>query len=205
VRARKSVSNLRRVPTQERSKKRFEAILDVAGVIFSEVGFEAATMDAVAARANTSIGSVYAFFPNKLALFEALAERCNARAQEAFDRVLAPDAISRPWTELLDAAVDTYAAFQSDPSFRALWMNMQLYGVYAKADAVLHKGFVARVEAVIGSQAPALPEAKRRLIAFLVVNGISSLLYLASKERRPGPMVEEIKIMMRRYLEPYTR
>ena len=56
----------RRVPVQERSKKRLEAILEAAARLFAGSGYEQTTMEGIAEAAGTSIGSVYQFFPNKL-------------------------------------------------------------------------------------------------------------------------------------------
>ena len=44
----------------------------VAAIVFDEVGFEAATTLAIADWADTAIGSLYQFFPDKLAIFNAL-------------------------------------------------------------------------------------------------------------------------------------
>jgi AcrR family transcriptional regulator len=65
-------SKMRRQPQQKRSQERVERILDAAVFVFDEVGFEAATMNAIASRCNTAIGSLYQFFPDKLAIFNAL-------------------------------------------------------------------------------------------------------------------------------------
>lgn len=43
-----------------------------AASVIAEVGFERATMTAIARRARSSVGSLYQFFPNKLSLAEAL-------------------------------------------------------------------------------------------------------------------------------------
>jgi len=50
-------------------------ILDVAKEVFLENGFERASMDMIAARAQTSKRSLYAHFPAKDVLFAAVAER----------------------------------------------------------------------------------------------------------------------------------
>src|SRR6202011_4219225 len=75
----------RRVPTQDRSRQRVERILDAAARTFAEVGFEAATTETIAERAGTSIGSVYQFFPNKKALYDAIASRYLDRTRRLFD------------------------------------------------------------------------------------------------------------------------
>ncbi|TVT60226.1 TetR/AcrR family transcriptional regulator [Amycolatopsis rhizosphaerae] len=53
-------------------------ILDAAKLAFLESGFERTSMDAIAARAETSKRSLYAHFPTKDALFLAVVERIRA-------------------------------------------------------------------------------------------------------------------------------
>jgi TetR/AcrR family transcriptional regulator of autoinduction and epiphytic fitness len=55
-----------------------EHILDTAKLAFLETGFERTSMDAIAARAETSKRSLYAHFPTKDALFLAVVERVRA-------------------------------------------------------------------------------------------------------------------------------
>jgi AcrR family transcriptional regulator len=195
------------MPAQARSKRRVEVILDAAAVEFERSGFDGATTEAIAERASTSIGSVYAFFPNKLAIFEALAQRCLARSRAAYDLLTTEAAMSQSWSRLLDAAIDGFAAFQTDPGFRAVWRNMQLYGVYAKADAELHRGFVARTQRIVARKAPGLPRAERHLVATMVVQAISALLFVASRHEPAfgRRMVEETRKMLKGYVAPYAR
>ncbi len=55
-----------------------EHILDAAKLAFLEAGFERTSMDAIAARAETSKRSLYAHFPTKDTLFLAVVERIRA-------------------------------------------------------------------------------------------------------------------------------
>ena len=55
-----------------------EHILDAAKLAFLEDGFERTSMDAIAARAETSKRSLYAHFPTKDTLFFAVVERIRA-------------------------------------------------------------------------------------------------------------------------------
>jgi len=50
---------MRRVPQQDRGQRRVEKILDAAAEVIAEVGVQAATTNAIAARAETSVGSLY--------------------------------------------------------------------------------------------------------------------------------------------------
>lgn len=83
---------MRKAPRQARSRATIEVILESAARILGERGWTATTTNAVAERAGVSIGSLYQYFPNKLALVEAVRRR-------HFDDVLA----------VLRAAADTAA------------------------------------------------------------------------------------------------
>lgn len=68
-----------------------EHILDIAKEAFLEAGFERTSMDALAARAQTSKRSLYAHFPTKEALFLAVVDHID----ELFHgRMLTPDQYS---------------------------------------------------------------------------------------------------------------
>jgi AcrR family transcriptional regulator len=76
-----------RVDTSDTAKKR--QILDGARRVFFEHGFEAASMNDITRAAGVSKGTIYAYFPSKEALFEALV---NFEREEQVERLLAFDA-----------------------------------------------------------------------------------------------------------------
>jgi AcrR family transcriptional regulator len=61
-----------RVPKRQRGHERVVILLDAAARVFAQKGYDAATMTEIAAEANSSIGSLYQFFPTKPLLAEAL-------------------------------------------------------------------------------------------------------------------------------------
>jgi AcrR family transcriptional regulator len=73
---------MRKAPQQARSRATIEAVLDAAARILGERGWMGLTTNAAAEVAGVSIGSLYQYFPNKLALVEAVRRR-------HFDEVLA--------------------------------------------------------------------------------------------------------------------
>ncbi len=73
---------MRKRPKQARSRATLEAILEAAAHILGERGWEGITTNVVAEVAGVSIGSLYQYFPHKLALVEAVRRR-------HFDDVLA--------------------------------------------------------------------------------------------------------------------
>jgi AcrR family transcriptional regulator len=74
-------SAMRKVPRQARSQATTDALLDAAAHILGDRGWAGLTTNAVAEVAGVSIGSLYQYFPNKLALIEAVRQR-------HFDQVL---------------------------------------------------------------------------------------------------------------------
>ena len=90
-----------------RRDRRREAILDVARCVFSEEGYAAASMSAIAARLGGSKGTLYNYFKNKAELFEAYIEDyCAHHAEYIFDVPLEGvdlrDVLTRVGERLLD-------------------------------------------------------------------------------------------------------
>jgi len=68
-----TASNSARVePQQERATRRLANFLDVAAVLFAEIGYEATTMTAIAERSGSGIGTLYHYFPDKQSMAFAL-------------------------------------------------------------------------------------------------------------------------------------
>src|SRR5882762_2443308 len=63
-----------RAPKRERGKQRVAELLQAATAVFTEKGYEAATMTEIAARADAPIGSLYQFFPTKGALADTVVQ-----------------------------------------------------------------------------------------------------------------------------------
>ena len=77
------MSNSVRVePQQERATWRLANFLDVAAVLFAEIGYEATTMTAIAERSGSGIGTLYHYFPDKqtkaFALFNQYVQKVEA-------------------------------------------------------------------------------------------------------------------------------
>src|SRR5260370_37756679 len=87
-----NLASIAREPQRDRGRLRVAALLKAAAAVFAEKGFDGATMTEVAARASTAIGSLYQFFPNKVALADAVL----ARFGELMDAGLGPFAALVP-------------------------------------------------------------------------------------------------------------
>src|SRR5690242_565168 len=92
-----------RSPLQARGRARIEAVLDATAELIVEKGLEGVTMHGVARRAQTPIGSMYHFFPDRDALLAALWDRHAAALQELEDELARVD--SETWRALSAEAV----------------------------------------------------------------------------------------------------
>jgi AcrR family transcriptional regulator len=195
----------RRTPLQDRSRKRVEQILDAAAQVFAERGYDAATTEEIARLADTSIGSVYQFFPNKLAIFNAITVRYLERAQALFDTFMTPDAILEPWDELLGRAIDAFAYLnRHEPGFRAILMNWRISADMLLANDEVNREFARRAETILAAQAPDEPPARRALVSMIIVEVVSAMLLLCVRrpEKDADAILAEAKTLLFRYLEP---
>ena len=111
---------LRNEPVQARSTARLSALLDAAAVIIDEIGYERLTTAMVAERAGASIGTVYRYFPDRIALLQALAARNLERVLGQVVDVIADERYGS-WSDALDAAFGILvAAFRTEPGYRGL-------------------------------------------------------------------------------------
>jgi len=75
----------RREPRQTRSKVTVERALAAAGVVLARVGFDGFSIEAVAAEAGISPGTLYQYFADKYAILRVLVEQWYNRSSPMFD------------------------------------------------------------------------------------------------------------------------
>ncbi len=199
------MSSLRREPTQDRSKQRVERLLRAATSVFAEGGYEAATTEAIALRADVPIGSLYQFFPNKKALFEAVGARYLEEGRQLFDAFLTPELLERPWYEITDDAIDAFWVYQRQSlGFEAIRKSV-LSPEFLAAGNLVNREIAKRIETVLARFSSLQPK-RRELVATVVVESISAMLVVAAhmKEPRASNLIAETKVLLRRYLEPYA-
>jgi AcrR family transcriptional regulator len=199
------LEEIRAVPQQERSHKRYQAILDAAAEVFAERGVEAATTQEIAERADTSIGSFYRFFADKQALFQAVVDRVAAAERELLEAVFV-GAFDEPLTTLIDRVVDIYATYNAnEPGWYAIWNHLNLYGSTRGQNSGLRTEQLRRLQMLIGYYAPHLDETRRKVLATTVLSLLTAML--AAAESQPSPMrehlLEETKRLLKLYAQNY--
>lgn len=84
------------------------AILEAAGALFRDSGYEETSIQQIAERADTGVGTLYGYFASKE---EMLREVLRQHSDEAIERYHAAVDESTPAIERLCTALDTFAAY----------------------------------------------------------------------------------------------
>ncbi len=131
----KATGMARRIPTQRRSRERYERILDVATTIMVEKGSDAFKMSEVVERAGVSFGSLYQYFPDKTAIIGTLFERYIQLGRVCVEDELATVETIEDLHPALCRMVDGYyQMFLEDPAMREIWYATQSDKILQKLD-----------------------------------------------------------------------
>lgn len=118
--SREHAAPIRNEPMQARSTARLAALLDSAAAVVAEIGYERLTTAMVADGAGASIGTVYRYFPDRIAVLQSLAARNEERITERVLEAIA-DPAHENWGQALRAAFEVIVdAFRTEPGFASL-------------------------------------------------------------------------------------
>lgn len=192
----------RRRPTQERSRRKFDALLSASRELLTEVGFESFTCEEVASRADVPIGTLYQFFANKYVIV------CELNRQ---DLVGVRDELAQfdgkipsvDWLRFLNSFVDHMAGlWTTDPSRREVWLAMQSTPSTRATGAIHERAFAEQVERMLAPLTPDTPKPRRKLMAEVLVHVVYSMLnFSVQDDQSHSDAVVELKRLMVAYLQ----
>jgi AcrR family transcriptional regulator len=201
----------RRQPKQQRGKDRLEKILIAAAEVFVEVGFSAATTQQIADRADTAIGSIYQFFPDKVAIFQTLEEE-HYKTVLGLDRWVQDADIDRPLSDLISELIDGYIAFLTNPISRCIVFQLLqphvpgLFVIFDRENETLEQQSIARFADIYQRRNPELSPKKCQLLSEVAHHTYQSLFLTAVKIHNPDRRQEifaELKDLLYGYLDPH--
>ncbi|HTR09394.1 MAG TPA: TetR/AcrR family transcriptional regulator [Paraburkholderia sp.] len=167
-----------RRPSQSRGQARVDAILDTAAAIIAGEGLAALTMHGLARRAQTSIGSLYHFFPDRDSVMRALIDRHEAAGRE-INLALSATA-PNVWqqfspAEAIARGVGPYIDYvQNHPDFFALLQGRRL-----------SENFIGAVRTVLSARLPTLGAADRERYAAMfhaIASGVMQMVFVREPE-----------------------
>jgi AcrR family transcriptional regulator len=204
-------AGMRRKPQRARGQQRVGLILDAAEQLFAEAGYEATTTNAIAARANIPIGSIYQFFPNKEAILHALAQRYRAGFAEFFDAQLTPETLELSASELAGRMIEAMVEFGGAHSaFTRIVLQGQGHPHTAAAAASLQQDLFSRLDGLLALRAPWLEPRQRQLYANVSLTAVMALLSQAIGAKVTGDfdhalrLIAEARRLLVAYLERVT-
>lgn len=190
----------RRRPTQERSRLKFDQLLQVSRELLLEVGFESFTCEEVAHRAGLPIGTLYQFFANKYVIVCELDRLDSIKVREALDE-FASTIPTLDWLRLMDRLVDHAAEmWVQEPSRRAVWHAVQSTPATRATAAVTERELAAEVAKVLAPLTPGTARERRRIMAEVLVHVTYSMLNFSVRD---GQGHSEAVIELKRLLAAY--
>lgn len=167
---------LRNEPVQARSTARLSALLDAAAAVIDEIGYERLTTAMVAEKAGASIGTVYRYFPDRIAVLQSLSVR---NLTEFTARGLAGVSAAgvSNWSTAVEAAVDGIAGFfRSEPGFKSLRFG-DVLDVRPRVSPATGNGTVAaQLAQLLGEQFDLVNDADLRFRVEVALELVDSLL-----------------------------
>jgi AcrR family transcriptional regulator len=185
-------------PKRQRGHLRVAAIMEAGVAVFTEKGFDGATMTEIAARSETAIGSLYRFFPSKEALADALLLRYAEHITGKFDE-LARQASTMSRDELADALVDFMLSLESQRGFAGALLDARSGSDVrrAKFRQTAREGLGRILRAAI----PALTKAKSETMAAVLLHVLKGLAAFDGEKPAARRLLQaEIRFLVRIYL-----
>jgi len=192
------ISTVRTEPTQRRSTQRLDALLDAAAELVDEVGFERLTTQMVAERAGASIGTVYRYFPDRVAVLHGLRERSIDRYRARVAERLA-EARLTTWWEFIEVSIDALdELYRDEPGFTV---------VHAADRELSDDGeepeFASRMVRVLAAEFGGIADTAELRFRFgVAMEIVDALVHRAHTRDSQGDSryLDEAKTVVRRYL-----
>jgi len=198
---------LRRQPVQERAKKTVEVILTVAAELIEEVGLDAFNTNLLAERAQVRVRTVYRYFPNKLAVITAVAERLAQEWDRWFDGFSALSDTDADWRRLWSAYVDAFVdGIRSAPGGLAIRRAMRALPELEDIERRDNERLARQLAAALARRGGGLARGRLTIVARMLVETAVSVLDLALIEppTQARALIDELKHMQLAYLAAYV-
>src|SRR5258708_7167562 len=194
---------MRRLPKQGRGEERIGAMLHAARLVFDEVGFDDATTNMIAPRANTAIGSLYDFFPNKESIARRLSEQFCEDLRVLFDGILTDKLVHLSLPQLIDCIIDPLVRYhQTHPGMRALWLKSQDDSRLSAIKQDLSETLARKTASIFIMRYPHCDEASALRYSRICMQTVQALTTLAIDGAQvDSEVIADLKIMIRAYLQ----
>jgi AcrR family transcriptional regulator len=195
-------SRLRNAPQQPRSMAKLEQAVGAADRLLARGGADAVTTTRVAAEAGIAVGTFYRYFPDKEALFDALAARCLLRFESLMDELVARSR-TQEWADPVGLLFDVYAElYRSDATLRAIWFGGLLSENVREADRAHKRVMAEGLRHILVSQRLArdTPELGPMCLAAVLASDAITQEAFRISDSGDAVLMAEAKTMLRGYV-----
>jgi AcrR family transcriptional regulator len=196
----------RRRPSQERSRDRVERILEATSQLLVDTPVDKITTAAIAETAGVPIGSVYQYFPNKLAVLAELARRVMEEVDLKTASLISKDFGVLPWDQAIDGAIDaTMQGYEAQPGYLQLLLSIRPTPEF-RAITDESNERVAAMLAFHPALRSVIPADRIELVTRAAIQAANSLQDWALSEDDPvrrNRIISEMKTLLKGYLAVY--
>jgi AcrR family transcriptional regulator len=146
--------------------------LEAAETLFAELGFEAATMTAIAERAGSSIGAVYSYFPDKKSIALALLDTYGGQIEEHW-RPLFDEIVSLSAEDFSERFIDRFLDFVAGhPAF----LQLQAAPIRLRRSAPAKRAFRASLIKALSLRVPSMSQQRAELCANVILQIVRGMM-----------------------------
>ncbi len=198
-------------PKQARAIKTYELILNTAAELLDRVGFEAFTTKLLAEKANLRIRSIYRYFPNKLAIIKALAERHAEKDTRFIDQYSLMKNLEINWQEAIDGLVDTYYEMQTnEPAYMAVFIALSGSPELIEYDDKSIHQYSQVLAKALKTRIPGISDEKLEIVSMNIIVIFDKMIWRAHKylynfndKSHASEIIQELKLVLKSYLANY--
>jgi AcrR family transcriptional regulator len=197
---------LRRQPRQQRGKDRVQKILAAAAIVFEEVGYSAATTHLIAAKAGTAIGSLYQFFPDKAAIFQAMELYHVDRVKTMWAKASVVDLAQQSLRSTIHLLVQSVIEIFDDPVSRVVFIQFfESREIFQAIDDSFTQEAIEFMAGILKQRNPQLSQAQ--LLAEVCVHSSNALILQMLRSHdaiHVQQLTQQTEDLIVSYLESYV-
>jgi AcrR family transcriptional regulator len=191
-----------------RGERRVASLLDAAGRVFGDLGYHAATTNAIAAEGKVSPATLYQFFPNKEAIADALVSRYamdlakEVRAGEIKQLVAAP--LEEAIRQVSGVVIEFH---RKHAAFHTLYTEAPLSKDTLEQKELLSQTFIDHLSDVLIARNPQVDKQDALWSAEIVLTTVKGFLpaLAGRKTSARSRTIAALNQMLARYLEPVLK
>jgi AcrR family transcriptional regulator len=184
------------------------SLLDAAGRVFGELGYHAATTNAIAAEAKVSPATLYQFFPNKEAIADALVTRYAMDLAKEVRAAEMQELVSAPLEEAIQQVTGVVIEFnRKHAAFNTLYAEAPLSKDTLEQKQLLSRTFIDYLSEVLIARNPRLDKQDVLWSAEIVLTTVKGFLpaLAGRKTSARSRTIDALNQMLVRYLEPVLK